>query len=68
VSNVAIMNGSFAHTETKLTPPAHRTGLQMPPGMWAKARSQLGALIRLLCGDGAVSSKEIMNKSYSHTE
>jgi hypothetical protein len=65
VSNEAKMMGSF-YTE-KSTPPAHRTGLfrptnafQMPsvgvpasPWVWAKARSKLGALIRL-CGDGAV--------------
>ena len=57
--------GSF-YTE-KSTPPAHRTGLFRPttalptppagvpasPWTWAKARSKLGALIRL-CGDGAV--------------
>jgi hypothetical protein len=54
----------------KSTPPAYRTGLFRPtaglpmppvgvpasPWVWAKARSYLGALIRL-CGDGAVSNK-----------
>jgi hypothetical protein len=57
------------------TPPAPRTGLfrpttalQTPPGgvpasygMWANARRRrLGALIRLLCGDGAVSIEATM--------
>jgi hypothetical protein len=54
----------------KSTPPAHRTGLFRPtnalptppvgvpasPWVWAKARSERGALIRL-CGDGAVSNE-----------
>jgi hypothetical protein len=54
----------------KRTPPAHRTGPFRPttalptppvgvpasPWMWAKARSKLGAVIRL-CGDGAVSNE-----------
>jgi hypothetical protein len=62
--------GSSFYTE-KSTPPAHRTGLFRPttalptppvgvpasPWMWAKARSKLGALVRL-CGDGAVSNDE----------
>jgi hypothetical protein len=70
--------GSF-YTE-KSTPPAHRTGLfrptnafQMPsvgvpasPGVWAKARSKLGALIRL-CGDGAVSNEAKLG-SFFHKE
>jgi hypothetical protein len=58
---------------TRSTPPAHRTGLFRPttavpttpvgvpatPWMWAKARSKLGALVRL-CGDGAVSNEAKM--------
>jgi hypothetical protein len=60
----------------KSTPPAHRTGLFRPtsalptppvgvpasPWMWAKARSKLGAMIRL-CGDGAVSNEAKMGSS-----
>jgi hypothetical protein len=62
--------GSFYTTGKGTPPPAHRTGLFRPttalptppvgvpasPWTWAKARSQLGALIRL-CGDGAVLNK-----------
>jgi hypothetical protein len=61
--------GHFYYTE-KRTPPAHRTGLFRPttalptppvgvpasPWVWAKARSKLGALIRLY-GDGAMYVK-----------
>jgi hypothetical protein len=61
-------NGVILHWEN--TRPAHRTGLFRPttalptppvgvpasPWTWAKARSQLGELIRL-CGDGAVSNE-----------
>jgi hypothetical protein len=69
VSNEAKVNGVILFTRGKKgTPPAHRTGLFRPttalptppvgvpasPWTWAKARSQLGALIRLR-GDGAVS-------------
>ena len=65
VSNEAKMGSFYLYTEIISTPPANRTGLfrpttalQMPPvgvpaspWIWAKARSKLGALIRL-CGDG----------------
>jgi hypothetical protein len=68
--------GSF-YTE-KSTPPAHRTGLVRPttalptppvgvaasPWTWAKARSKLGALIRL-CGDGAMSIEAKMGSFYT---
>ena len=68
------MRRNWGHiTREKGTPPAHRTGLFRPttalptppvgvpasPWMWAKARSKLGALIRL-CGDGAVSNEATM--------
>ena len=63
----------------KDTPSAHRTGpfrpttaLQLPkagvpasPWMWAKARTKLGAVIRL-CGDGVVSNEARMGSIYLH--
>jgi hypothetical protein len=65
------------YTREKSTPPAHRTGLFRPttalptppvgvpasPWTWAKARSKLGALIRL-CGDGAVSNEAKMGSLF----
>jgi hypothetical protein len=70
VSNEANM-GSF-YTETKSTPPPACTQNQAPPvgvpaspWVWAKARSKLGALIRL-CGDGAVSNEANMGSFYTH--
>jgi hypothetical protein len=65
-------NGVIFYTG-KSTPPAHRTGPFRPttalptppvgvpasPWTWAKARSKLGALIRL-CGDGAMSNEAKM--------
>jgi hypothetical protein len=74
MSNEAKM-GSFY--TGKSTPPAHRTGLVRPttalptppvgvpasPWMWAKARSKLGALIRL-CGDGAMSNEAKMGSLF----
>jgi hypothetical protein len=70
VSNEAKLTGVILHG-AKSTPPAHRTGLFRPttalptppvgvfasPWVWAKARSKLGALIRL-CGDEVVSNNE----------
>jgi hypothetical protein len=51
-------------TQNRALPTHHCTALQMPkvgvpasPWVWAKARSKLGALIRL-CGDGVVSNEE----------
>jgi hypothetical protein len=75
VSNVSILYTA------KSTPPAHRTGLFRPttalptppvgvpasPWMWAKARSNLGTLIRL-CGDGAVSNEAKMGSLLFYTE
>jgi hypothetical protein len=76
VSNEAKM-GSLFILHGKSTPPAHRTGLFRPttalptppvgvfasPWMWAKARSKLGALVRL-CGDGAVSNEAKMGSLF----
>jgi hypothetical protein len=70
--------GHFYYTE-KSTPPAHRTGLFRPttalptppvgvpasPWVWAKARSNLGALIRL-CRDGAMSNEATMGSFLLH--
>jgi hypothetical protein len=80
MSNEATMPllGSF-YTEKSSTPPAHRTwlfrpttalptppvGLPASPWVWTKARSKLGALIRL-CGDGAMSNEATMGSF--HTE
>jgi hypothetical protein len=64
--NAAIM-GSFLHVCMKSTPSTHRTGPSGPttalrvrkdglpasPWMWANARSQPGAVVRL-CGDGVM--------------
>jgi hypothetical protein len=75
VSNEAKL-GSFYTGQS--TPPAHRTGLFRPttalptppvgvlasPWVWAKARSKLGALIRL-CGDGAVSNEAKLGSFYT---
>jgi hypothetical protein len=69
-------NGVFLHG--KRTPPAHRTGLfrptaalptppvGVPASSWtrAKARSKLGALIRL-CGDGVVSNEAKMGSFFT---
>jgi hypothetical protein len=80
VSNVA-KNGSFKLLQRKSTPSsAHRNGPFRPttafqmasvgvpasPWMWAKARSERGALIRL-CGDGVVSNVA-RNGSFTSTE
>jgi hypothetical protein len=80
VSNEAtIMSLSILHG--KSTPPAHRTELFRPttalptpsvgvptsPWVWAKARSQLGALIRM-CGDGAVSNAAAIMRFLFYTE
>jgi hypothetical protein len=46
-------------------PPPHsgrvrKDGVPASPWMWAKARSKLGAVIRLLCGDGVMPNAAIM--------
>jgi hypothetical protein len=46
-------NGPFRLTTALQMP---KVGVPASPWMWAKARSKLGALIRL-CGDGVVSNK-----------
>jgi hypothetical protein len=69
VSNEARNGVMILHGNTQPTPSAHRNGLfrpttalEMPPvgvpaspWLWAKARSERGALIGL-CGDGVVSN------------
>jgi hypothetical protein len=53
--------GLFRPTTALLTPPV---GVPASPWTWAKARSKLGALIRL-CGDGAVSNEAKMGSFFA---
>jgi hypothetical protein len=54
--------GLFRPTAALPTPPV---GVPASPCTWAKARSKLGALIRL-CGDGVVSNVARMGSFYTH--
>ena len=82
VSNEARIVGSFAwkftphaYTHINRTGPLRpttalqmaRAGVPASPWMWAKARSKLGALIRL-CGDGVVSKVSSENGVVSMRE
>ena len=65
-------NPPLLHTHNRTGPFRPTTALQIPkagvpasPWMWAKATTNLGAVIRL-CGDGMVSNEARMGSIYLH--